>query len=175
MGDRQQDKKAVDAWYVLHCKGKQEQRAQHNIENQGYTTCLPRIKRQKIVQGKRVDCIEPLFPNYIFIQLDSNTANFNALRSTRGVNNFVRFGGMPATVPSEVMTTLLALEQNNENQHTVQPMFSAGEKVTITEGPFAGLQAIYNIPKGKERCLIFLDMLGQQQRIEIEETALRGE
>ena len=83
MGDRQQDKKAVDAWYVLHCKGKQEQRAQHNIENQGYTTCLPRIKRQKIVQGKRVECIEPLFPNYIFIQLDSSTANFNALRSTR--------------------------------------------------------------------------------------------
>lgn len=38
MGDRQQDKKAMDAWYVLHCKGKQEERAQHNIENQGYTT-----------------------------------------------------------------------------------------------------------------------------------------
>lgn len=100
----------MDAWYVLHCKGKQEQRAQHNIENQGYTTCLPRIKRQKIVQGKRVDCIEPLFPNYIFIQLDSNTASFNALRSTLRVNNFVRFGGMPGTVPSEVMITLLALE-----------------------------------------------------------------
>lgn len=87
----------------------------------------------------------------------------------------MRFGGMPATVPSEVMTTLLALEQNSENQHTTQPTFSAGEKVTISEGPFTGLQAIYNMPKGEERCLIFLDMLGQQQRIEIEETALRGE
>ena len=165
----------MSAWYLLHCKGKQEERAQQNIENQGYTTCLPQIKRQKIVQGKRVERIEPLFPNYIFIPLDSNTANFNALRSTRGVNGFVRFGGMPATVPSEVMTTLLALEQNSENQHIVQPTFSSGEKVTITEGPFAGLQAIYNMPKGEERCLIFLDMLGQQQRIVIEETALRSE
>ena len=165
----------MEAWYLLHCKGKQEERAQLNIENRGYTTCLPQIKRQKIVQGKRVECIEPLFPNYIFIQLDSSTANFNALRSTRGVNSFVRFGGMPATVPSEVMTTILALEQNSENQHAAQPTFSAGEKVKITEGPFAGLQAIYNMPKGEERCLIFLDMLGKQQRIEIEETALRSE
>lgn len=165
----------MEAWYLLHCKGKQEERAQLNIENQGYSTCLPRIKRQKIVQGKRVERIEPLFPNYIFIHLDSNTANFNALRSTRGVNGFVRFGGMPATVPNEVMTAVLALEQNSENQHTAQPTFSAGEKVTITEGPFAGLQAIYNMPKGEERCLIFLDMLGKQQRIVIEEIALRNE
>ena len=165
----------MNAWYLLHCKGKQEERAQLNIENQGYTTCLPQIKRQKIVQGKRVECIESLFPNYIFICLDKNTANFNALRSTRGVNSFVRFGGMPATVPSEVMTTILALEQNSEHQHTAQPAFSAGEKVKITEGPFAGLQAIYNMPKGEERCLIFLDMHGKQQRIEIEETALRSE
>src|SRR5699024_8054313 len=160
---------------VLHCKARQENRAQLNIENQGYSTCLPQIKREKIVRSKRVESIEPLFPNYIFIQLDSNTANFNALRSTRGVNGFVRFGGMPATVPNEVMTTILALEQNSENQHIAQPTFSAGEKVTITEGPFAGLQAIYNMPKGEERCLIFLDMLGKQQRIVIEETALRSE
>lgn len=165
----------MNAWYLLHCKARQEDRAQLNIENQGYTTCLPQIKRQKIVQGKRVERIEPLFPNYIFIHLDSNTANFNALRSTRGVNGFVRFGGMPATVPNEVMATILALEHSSENQHTVQPTFSAGEKVQITEGLFAGLQAIYNMPKGEERCLIFLDMLGKQQHIEIEETALRND
>ena len=165
----------MNAWYLLHCKGKQEERARLNIENQGYTTCLPQIKRQKIVQGKRVDCIEPLFPNYIFVHIDTATANFNALRSTRGVNSFVRFGGVPAKVPNEVMTKILELEQNSENQHTAQPAFSAGEKVKITEGPFAGLQAIYNMPKGEERCLIFLDMLGKQQRLEIEETALRSE
>src|SRR5699024_8316501 len=159
---------------VLHCKARQENRAQLNIENQGYSTCLPQIKREKIVRSKRVESIEPLFPNYIFIQLDSNTANFNALRSTRGVNGFVRFGGMPATVPAQVMDSILALEQDSDNQHTAQPAFSADDRVQITEGPFAALQAIYNMPKGEERCLVFLDMLGQQQRIEIEKTALRN-
>ncbi|MDY7219627.1 transcription/translation regulatory transformer protein RfaH [Denitrificimonas sp. JX-1] len=165
----------MNAWYLLHCKARQEQRAQQNIENQGYTTCLPQIKRQKIVQGKRIERIEPLFPNYIFIQLDKSTANFNALRSTRGVNGFVRFGGIPATVPGQVMDSILALEQTSEKQDQAQPLFRSGDKVQISDGPFAGLQAIYNMPKGEERCLIFLDMLGQQQSIEIEETALRSE
>lgn len=162
----------MSAWYLLHCKARQENRAQLNIENQGYSTCLPQMKRQKILRGKRVDCIEPVFPNYIFVHLDKKTANFNALRSTRGVNGFVRFGGMPATVPAEVMNSILALEQT---QDAAQPMFNPGEKVQITEGPFAGLQAIYNMAKGEERCLVFLNMLGQQQQIEIEENALRAE
>lgn len=165
----------MEAWYVLHCKAQQEDRARLNIENQGYTTCLPHIKRQKNLRGKRLECIEPLFPNYIFIHLDSNTANFNALRSTRGVNDFVRFGGVPATVPAQVMENILMLEHDIDNQQTAQPMYSAGDKVQITTGPFTGLQAIYGMSKGEERCLVFLDMLGQQQRIEIEEVALRSQ
>ena len=96
----------MSAWYLLHCKGKQEERARLNIENQGYTTCLPQIKRQKIVQGKRVECIEPLFPNYIFLQLDSSTANFNALRSTRGVNSFVQGLGNQTAITQEMLYTI---------------------------------------------------------------------
>jgi transcriptional antiterminator RfaH len=29
--------------------------------------------------------LKPLFPNYLFIQLDKQVANFNAIRSTRGI------------------------------------------------------------------------------------------
>lgn len=163
------------AWYLLHCKAKQEERARLNIENQGYLTCLLLIKRHKTLRGKRVERIEPLFPNYIFIQLDSTTANFNAIRSTRGVNGFVRFGGMPTTVPTGVMDSLLELEHTSAQQLTAPLVLSAGQNVRITEGPFAGLQAIYDMPKGEERCLVFLNMLGQQQRIELDEILLQSE
>lgn len=160
-------------WYILHCKGGQENRAKDNVENQGYSTCLPQIKRQKILRGKKVGCVEPLFPGYLFVHLDTETANFNALRSTRGVNGFVRFGGMPATVPAVVMDSIKALEEAFTGQQESEPMFKSGDKVQITEGPFAGLEAIYNMAKGEDRCLVFLDMLGKQQRIIIAETTLR--
>lgn len=164
----------MSAWYLLHCKARQEARARVNVENQGYTTSLPQVKLQKLLRGKRTSCIEPLFPNYLFVKLDQSTANFNALRSTRGVNGFVRFAGVPAKVPSAVMQQILAIEEKQLHEPSVKQSFPAGTKVEITEGPFAGLQAVYEISKGEERCMVLLDMLGKQQRIEIEERLLRS-
>lgn len=160
-------------WYILHCKAGQEERAKDNVENQNYRTCLPQIKRQKILRGKKNDRIEALFPSYLFVHLNTDTANFNALRSTRGVNGFVRFGGIPAIVPAAVMDSIMVLEQAFTAQPDAEPMFKSGDPVRIIEGSFAGLEAIYSMAKGEERCLVFLDMLGKQQQISIEETALR--
>lgn len=162
-------------WYVLQCKARQEDRAKLNVENQGYVTCLPQMKLTKRLRGKRQTVIEAVFPGYLFVQLDQEHANFNALRSTRGVLAFVRFGGVPATVPDAVMQQLLALaEVSNDIQSNFKGgSFEMGSLVEVTEGPFIGLKAIYQMPKGEDRCLVLLDMLGKQQHIEIEEQLLR--
>lgn len=162
----------MSAWYLLHCKARQEARAKVNIENQGHRTCFPQISVKKLRRGKRTTVVEPLFPNYLFIQADPNQASFNALRSTRGVNGFVRFGGVPAEVPDAVVQQLEELESQELTQQTQQ--FSTGSKVQVEEGPFAGLEAVYQLPKGEERCFVLLDILGKQQRIELEERVLRA-
>ncbi|CUS47131.1 MAG: transcriptional antiterminator RfaH [Idiomarinaceae bacterium HL-53] len=162
----------MSAWYLLHCKARQEARAKENVENQGYATCLPRIHIKKTVRGRRTVVHEPLFPNYLFIELNPETANFNALRSTRGVNGFVRFGGVPRPVPNQVIDEFKQFEIDHE--HEIESQFKVGSRVEVNEGPFAGLQAVYQMPKGEERCLVLLDMLGKQQRIEIEERALKA-
>lgn len=157
-------------WYLLHCKVRQEARAKLHIENQGYTTCLPRVKLKKTVRGKRQVVEEALFPGYLFIQVDMESANFNAIRSTRGVNGFVKFGGIPSAIPSSVVAHFQQFERVD-----IEPVASldTGTKVEITEGPFAGLEAVYSMPKGDERCLVLLDMMGKQQQLEIEESKLR--
>lgn len=164
----------MSSWYVLQCKVRQEQRAQLNVENQAYVTCLPTMMVTKRVAGKRQSVREPVFPGYLFVQIDLETANFNALRSTRGVYGFVRFGGVPAQIPSQVIEQLQALEEQAEQQPVSTGLFSAGTVVEVTDGPFVGLKAVYQLPKGEDRCLVLLDMLGKQQRIEIEERLLKG-
>lgn len=157
-------------WYLLHCKARQEARAKLNIENQGYDTCLPTVKMQKTIRGKRQVVEEALFPSYLFIQIDMENANFNAIRSTRGVNGFVRFGGVPSKIPEKVVEQFQLLEQNDD---APEILFASGTKVEIIDGPFAGLQAVYSMPKGEERCMVLLDMMGKQQQLEIEEIKLR--
>jgi transcriptional antiterminator RfaH len=85
-------KTANSHWYVLTSKPREEQRAYDNLISQGYDIFLPKLAK---VIKKKVDktvAFQPLFPNYLFIQLDKQVANFNAIRSTRGVGSFVRFG-----------------------------------------------------------------------------------
>ncbi|WP_157957926.1 transcription/translation regulatory transformer protein RfaH [Aliidiomarina celeris] len=169
----------MSTWYLLHCKARQEERARLNIENQGYITCLPLLTREKILRKKRTQVNEALFPNYLFVQVNPNTVNFNALRSTRGINGVVRFGGVPAEVPEGIMREMLAMESAYEEQQQsgtkqIVSAFQPGSLVEVTEGPFTGLKAIYQLPKGEDRCLVLLDMLGKQQRIELEERVLRA-
>lgn len=71
------------------------------------------------------------------------------------------------------MDSVIALEQTLTGAPNTETLFKTGDTVQITEGPFAGLEAIYSMPKGEDRCLVFLDMLGKQQRITLAETALR--
>lgn len=161
------------AWYLLQCKSRAEHRAQQNIENQGYTTYLPQGFITKKRQGQHQKCLEPLFPGYLFIQLNLETANFNALRSTRGVLKFVRFGSHPTPVPCQLVENLqmaqAAQSEANQTDASQNKGLPKGTQVTILEGPFAGLEGLYEQPEGELRCYLLLDFLGKQQRLLFEE------
>lgn len=154
----------MTAWYLLHCKAKQESRAALHLQNQGYHSYLPQWQKEKLVKGIKTTVTEPLFPNYLFVELDAASANFNAIRSTRGVNGFVRFGGVPATVPDQLMASI---QQQAAQQKKQQPLFELNSQVELTAGPFAGLTAIYKASKGSDRALILLSLLGQEQELEV--------
>lgn len=158
----------MSQWYLLQCKARQESRARQHIENQGYMTCLPLRRVSKIVRGRRQVSEEALFPGYLFIEIDLETANFNAIRSTRGVRGMVRFGGIPAKVPERIIRIL----RDTDNANT-ETEFTCGTPVRITSGPFSGLEAVYSMSKGEDRCLVLLNMMGKQQQIELQETTLR--
>ena len=60
----------MQAWYLLYCKRGQLERAQEHLERQAVNCLMPTIELEKIVRGKRTTVSEPLFPNYLFIELD---------------------------------------------------------------------------------------------------------
>ena len=63
-------------WFLLSSKPREEQRGFDNLSNQGYDVFLPKVAKVKKRQGVKSVSLEPLFPNYLFIKLDQNEANF---------------------------------------------------------------------------------------------------
>jgi transcriptional antiterminator RfaH len=85
-------------WYLLTSKPREEQRAYDNLTIQGHEVFLP-----KVAKGVKTVALQPLFPNYLFIQLDKQVANFNTIRSTRGIGSFVRFGLNQAVIGNGII------------------------------------------------------------------------
>ncbi|RUR32201.1 transcription/translation regulatory transformer protein RfaH [Vreelandella andesensis] len=157
-------------WYVIQCKGGESFRAAEHLTNQGYEVFHPVLSTKRKRQGKPTVVTEPLFPYYLFIRLDQVVSNWRPIRSTRGVLRLLTFGNTPIAVPDALVDTLRAQPHHLEGSHSY---FSAGEKVTITDGPFKDLEAVFKRCKGEERAIVLLNVLQRPQDVEISVDSLQ--
>lgn len=155
---------AMPCWYVIQCKGGESFRAAEHLTNQGYEVFHPVLNIKRKRQGKLVTVNEPLFPYYLFIRLDQVVSNWRPIRSTRGVLRLLTFGNRPVATPDALIDTLRAQPHQQDAIHTY---FSAGEKVTITDGPFKDLEAIFTRCKGEERAIVLLNVLNRPQHLDL--------
>lgn len=149
-------------WYLIQCKPRECFRARDNLQNQNFEAFLPTLSREVLRRGKRETVLEPLFPHYLFVRLSDVADNWAPLRSTRGVARVVRFGDTPLSVPDDIVSAL-------QEPVSVQPqaLFEAGDKVQITEGALAGLEAIFAASDGDERVVLLIKLLHQQQTVRV--------
>jgi transcriptional antiterminator RfaH len=154
-------------WYVLTSKPREEQRAYDNLISQGYDTFLPKITKVIKKKGVKTVALQPLFPSYLFIHLDKHVANFNAIRSTRGVGSFVRFGLNQATIDDGIVNAIKKRIACQKQDKTLYELAECrqGDSVELTEGGFEGLKAIYQAKSGVERSVLMVKMLGQERQV----------
>lgn len=153
-------------WFIVYCKSREEQRAQQNLENQGIHSFFPKIRKQKITRGKKTTVEEALFPSYLFIFIDQEDLHFSRIRSTRGINDFVRFGGKISTVSEQLIEQLKNVCYSiNDLEVDRKSQFKSGDKVEILNGSFQGLTAIFEVEDGLERSMLLLKVLNQENKI----------
>ena len=156
-------------WFVLTSKPREEQRAIDNLTMQGHVVYLPKVAKVIKRKGIKTVTLAPLFPNYLFIQLDNQVANFNAIRSTRGVGSFVRFGMKQAVIDNTIIESLKQSLNSEDENKTLDELLSytQGDQLEITTGPFKGLQAIFKTKDGLERSILMVKMLGQENEVTV--------
>jgi len=157
----------MESWYLLYCKRGQLERAKEHLTRQEIPCFTPMITLEKIVRGKRTQVNEPMFPNYMFIELDPERIHTTTVQSTRGVSHFVRFGSQPATIPFKVIKQLmLAPPTERIDPDTPVP----GDTVVITSGAFEGFEAIYSEADGEKRAILLLNLLNKPVQQSVENT-----
>lgn len=161
-------------WYLLYCKGKEETRALANLKNQGINSFFPTMKIEKVVR-KKLTCVDVvIFPNYLFVEIDAQSANFNSIRSTRGVIDFVKCGANYTKVPTALITELKAKQLLRDNDTHETSLFNQGDKVIIQDGAFKGIEAIYQAKDGLERSMLLIKLINQTSTMSISNTDIKN-
>jgi len=149
-------------WYVVHTKARQELLAASLLEqHQAVTVLLPQVRQRTRGQMRPA----PLFPGYLFVELDLEQSEASAVNNTPGVVRLVAFGGVPKPVPGRVIEALQArLDEIDAQGGLPQHPFRVGDRVRLKEGPLAGLEAVFVGPmRPAERVRVLLEFLGQEQ------------
>lgn len=153
----------MSSWYLVLTKPREENRATLNLKTRGITAYFPRVEVSRLQRGKPKQLIEPLFPRYLFVQL-TDDAGFSSVRYTPGICDFVRFAQRFAKVSDSLIASL---KQHESHQQKMISLPDIGDKVTITQGSFRGVEAIIHARKGEDRILLLLELLNQQAELEM--------
>lgn len=156
-------------WYVVYTKPRREQVALENLEHQAFECFLPMAlnpyQRQRRSRARRR---EPLFPRYLFLRACPDTQSLAAVHSTRGAIGLVRSGIEAATVQEGVISVIRRRIDPDEGVVRLEPTpLQPGDRVRIFNGPFSGLDGIFQRRSGTERSLLLLDLLGGTARVEV--------
>ncbi|MGO2134751.1 transcription/translation regulatory transformer protein RfaH [Marinobacter sp.] len=157
-------------WYALQHKPAQGDRALAHLQNQDIACFYPKVQVEKIKAGKRTQKLEPLFPGYLFINLEQTDPAWAKLRSTRGVLRIVSFANKPAAIADVVIEHIKASMGKVAERGGIK----AGQALELDEGPFKGLGAIFQAYDGEERAIVLISFMQKQQRVSVPVSAIRS-
>lgn len=154
----------ANSWYVIHTHPRQEERVYSNLRAGNEESFLPKLRecRHNHITGKRSYVIKPLFPGYLFVRINIEEA-YHKLRYTRGVHSLVSFGGSPAPVDDEVISTIKSRIVNERfvlmgEEPATSPEVKIGEAV-----PTDFTEVFARDKKGSDRVMILLHTVSYQR------------
>jgi len=151
-------------WYVIRTKANKEKEIEKRLSDLKLEVFLPWLRSRRRVGTRFQWVLVPLFPSYLFCRLDVVTSG-KVVRYSPGVKDFLKFGNAIVEIGDSIIRELK--ERCPGGVARIEPVaIKPGDAVRIKEGPFAGLEAIFERKmKGSERVAVLLEFLGRQTRV----------
>ena len=152
------------AWYVVHSysgmENKVKKNLEHRAESMGMTdrilqVVVPTETEIEIKEGVRRVVERRVFPGYILIEMSMDEDSWYVVRNTPGVTSFVSMGDKPSPLSEAEVDRIMSRIESDEPR--VKVSFDVGERVRITQGPFAEFTGVVDTiepEKGKARVMV---------------------
>ena len=160
----------TQSWYVVQTQAHAENKAAAHLLRQNFGVYLPCYQKLRRHARRSEVVAAPLFPGYLFVNVDRGVQRWRAIQSTLGVSRLVCNGDEPAAVSSSIVEVL---KQREDQQGFVllgqRARFLEGEKIRVADGAFADCFGLFEGMRDDERVTVLLDLLGRKVRVTIGE------
>lgn len=154
-------------WVVVNTQPHRENLAIENLARQHFTTYCPQIRKRVTHARRTQDVLRPLFPSYVFVEINAELQRWRSILSTFGVRSLVTCGDRPSYLHDGFIHSLKARELGGAIVRPETP-YQIGQQVRLTGGAFDGLVATILAMNEKERLLVLLDMLNRPVKVRVE-------
>ncbi|MGJ3259928.1 MAG: transcription termination/antitermination protein NusG [Rhodospirillales bacterium] len=160
-------------WCAVNTKVNAEDKAVFHLMRQGFRVMLPKHLKRR-AHARKVEWVpRPLFPGYLFVEIDPERSPWRAIRSTVGIFDVIRFGDRPAPVPDEVIEEIKVRQDENGLVKTHDGQnFKPGDAVRVLQGALGEFEALFESSDDRNRVTVLLNMLGRQVRARVSKNAV---
>lgn len=180
-------------WYVIHTYAGYENRVKTNLEQRAvslnvedfiFQAEVPQEEVAQIKNGERKTIRQNKLPGYVLVRMDLTNESWGVVRNTPGVTGFVGNAYDPYPLTLDEIVKMLAPEAEEkaareaaeaegkpapQRKLEVQVLdFEVGDSVTVTDGPFATLQATINeINADSKKVKGLVEIFGRETPVEL--------
>jgi transcription elongation factor/antiterminator RfaH len=151
---------SASRWYVVHTHPHAENRAAANLTQQKFRVFCPRVFRIVRHARKQTRILAPLFPGYLFVNLDIFRDHWRSVNGTRGVVRLITQEDKPLPIPEGVIEAFEA-KMSPEGAMDWSSSLKEGHTVRIADGPFADLIGTLEKLDSSGRVRVLINLLGR--------------
>lgn len=155
-------------WYALSVQPNKERFVEQQLSANGFNVACPRYKKSTSHARQRKTVSKPLFPGYLFVELDLSSQNWRLANWTRGSIGLVKLGSHPSPLPSDFVEDFILY--SDAPHHSRELEF--GDRVTAIGGPFDSCVGEVLELSDNERVKILMSALNRKVVLTLPRTAL---
>jgi transcription antitermination factor NusG len=160
---RMLERMSEQLWFVAHTKPRREKKLATYCERHGIAATLPCYDSAHKYRGKTVVFRKPLFPGYVFLQLEPTKVA--EVRQNDDVANLLDVFDQEKFY-RQLHDILLALESKIGVR--LAPTIGEGMRVRIKGGPLQGVEGWVEQRYGSSTVLLRLDFISQAAAVKLE-------
>jgi len=162
----------LTSWFVVRTQSRAEEKAMQHLTNQGFMAYLPRYRRRVQHARRNEIVLRPLFPGYLFVNLDPERCRWRSINGTVGVREILTNGDTPLAVPDRIIDEIRAREDETGAVKLVVPTFARGQVVRLLEGPMADVNGLFEEMRDENRVVLLVSLLGRKVRMQVPAAAV---